>query len=162
MGDSTLRMPRDFPPVGLYQLVDFPAPGYVLVAKGPRDTFYRRTVVPTNRQIGWGTPFSNRDRNRELVEYLAAMTHLTSERAEQIFSPADVIVPKNKPDLSAEIDARLSAQVAEIQALSIAATQRGIQGLSGLKLTIAPEVEDHRAQRAAPLPALTPRELTLP
>jgi|ERR1017187_3047990 hypothetical protein len=51
-GDGVAAMVQGFPPTTIYDLVQFPVRGDVLLARGPEDVYYRRTVVPTDKQAG--------------------------------------------------------------------------------------------------------------
>jgi hypothetical protein len=161
VGEGTRQLPRGFPPTGLYQLVVSAGEGYVLAAKGPHDVYYRRTVVPTDRQAGLGVPFAIWDRQQELLEYLAALAQIRLPEARQVFSPANTIAWQDDERFSREVDQRLEAQADSIQAFVNAAEERGFKSLAGIKLRIVPQVEDQRVKATGPLPAVSPRELVL-
>ena len=92
VGDSILGIPKGYPPIGFYNLYDYPRRGYVVLAPGPTTIYYCRTVVDPGTQIGWGDSASTYDRNEAAVEYLAALLNTT---------PADLGL-KSAPSFSEE------------------------------------------------------------
>ncbi len=161
VSDGIRQLPKHFPPIGLYQLIVYAGEGYVLVAKGPRDVYYRRTVVPTNHQAGWGIPFSSWDDQQERLEYLAALNQMTVEQTKQVFWAGSVIRWRDLADFSSGVDSDLGGQAAGIQAFVSKAKQRGLAGLAGVTLKIIPEVADQRRNVTVVLPAEAPKEFVL-
>jgi hypothetical protein len=154
VSDGSRQLPKGFPPIGLYQLVTFPAEGYALVAKGPRNVYFRRTVVPTNRQVVWGTPFGSCEKDEEQLEYLAAMTQTSIVNVSGIFSPSTTIQWRTEDDFLSRSMAALSGQSTAIQAFVETARQRGLKGLADLKLTGFPILDDRRHSTIEALPKL--------
>ncbi len=159
--DGTRQLPAEFPPIGLYQLVDFGHPGYVIVSTGPRDTFYRRTVVPTNGQAGWGVPVDRPDRGIERIAYLAAMTGSDASQVRAILSATTDLEWQAETDWAGRLDQELTAQTHSVQDLANTAELRGFTGLTGVELTIVTEIEDLRETRDVPLPVVAKRTFAL-
>ena len=149
-------LPKGFPPIGLYQLTEYAGEGYVLVAKGPRDIYYRRKVVPTDRQIGWDVPFSMSDRQWERLQYLAALNQFAEAEVMSIFWAQSSVPWHNAADFLRRTDADLEAQAANIQAFVAAARLRGIMVPSGISLKIVPKVKDLRRSIPGSLPEVAP------
>jgi hypothetical protein len=161
VADGIRQLPKGFPPIALYQLVDFASEGYVLVAKGPRDVYYRRTVVPTNQQVGWGVPDSLSDRQQERLEYLAALNQTSADEIIQTFSPTSTIWWHGREDFTRMVDVDLDGQAARVQSFVAAAGKRGLGNLAGLRLRIVTTVEDHRRSATSSPPEVAPKEFVL-
>jgi hypothetical protein len=78
-GDGVLVMPKGFPPVGVYNLVDYGLAGDIMLAHGPRDVYYRRFVVPGDKQIPHGVSYLSIDRQQIRIGDLASLGNLTEE-----------------------------------------------------------------------------------
>ncbi len=84
-GDGGAAMPKGFPPVTLYELEDHAQRGSVLLAHGPQDVFYKRTVIPTDKQVGMGSCGSGVDRASMQIQYLAELGNLKADEGERLF-----------------------------------------------------------------------------
>jgi hypothetical protein len=159
--DGTARMPKDFPPVGVYVLVGWEQPGDVMLAAGPQNAYYRRTVAPTNGRAPYSASPGPIDRQWITIGYLAPLGHMTEEQAVYLFRRATSIEYHGEDDLRQRWDAALSAQEAAIRAFVRTAQERGLGSVTGMTLKIVPQLYDDRKATAGVPPALTPREFVL-
>jgi hypothetical protein len=161
-GCGIRQLPRGFPAIGVYQLTDTPQEGDILLAKGPRDAYYRRTIIPTNMQVGWSTPFFTFDRQEELLGYLGAWNYLKLDDARRIFWPTTTVNWLGAESFSSYAESALASQMFEIQSFVARAQELGARELSGKQLQIASSIEDHR-NGGAPSPTLvSPKPFTIP
>jgi hypothetical protein len=79
-GDGIAAMPKGFPPVTLYYLKNSGQRGNVLLARGPENVYYQRTVVPTDKQVGTGSCMSLVDRMAIRFGYLAQTSRPATRR----------------------------------------------------------------------------------
>jgi hypothetical protein len=129
-----------------------------VLARGPRNVYYRRAVPPA----GVGGPFqSPGSREPYLLEYLAAWNNRGAVDAEIIFASRVLVQWVNAAAMSREVEARLDAQVGSIRTFVAAAKKNGAQDVAGMRLRIVPILKDERRSATTPLPAVAPREFTL-
>jgi hypothetical protein len=159
--DGGLVMPKGFPPIGTYRLVDSAIAGDVLLARGPEDAYYRRFVVPTDVQKGFGVCRGMVDRQRIRIGYLAMLVRLPEPQVENLLQPQSTIEFQNDAQLRRQWDAALSAQEAAIRSFVRTAQANGMGTVTGMTLKITPTVQDRRKTTAGPTPPLTPREFVL-
>jgi hypothetical protein len=159
--DGLARMPKDFPPVGLYVLLAWVQPGDVMLAVGPQNAYYRRTVAPTNEQVPYSASPGSVDRQNLAAEYLAPLAKMTAGQTAYVFHQQTLIEYRGDDDLRRRWDAALSAQEAAIRDFVRAAQKGGMGSVAGITLKIVPQVYDDRKATAGPTPPLTPREFVL-
>lgn len=159
--DGTRELPKGFPPIGLYELSPSSGEEYVLVAKGPRDAYYSRKVVPTNGRVGWGISYATVDVQQENLRYLAAVNEMTLEQAIPIFWATSTIHWYSPESFQQQVAAALGNQATAIQAFADNARRRGIESLTGINLEITLQINDERRSRMAPLPLVEPLELAI-
>gem|GEM_PF-3274056 len=111
LGCGVRMLPRGFPPIAVYQLTDLAGENATLLVKGPRDVYYRRTVIPTNTQIGWGTIVNRIDRQTDLRQYLTAWNHADPDKTRWIFDAVTPIRWHDEKSFEANVDSALHAQI---------------------------------------------------
>jgi hypothetical protein len=154
-------MPKGFPPIGVYRLTDSGMAGDVLLARGPEDAYYRRFVVPTDVQKGFGVCRGMVDRQKIRIGYLAMLIHLPEQQVESLFQPQTIIEFQTDAQLRRQWDAASAAQEAAIRSFVRTAQAYGMGSFAGMKLKIVPTVQDRRKTTAGLTPPLTPREFVL-
>jgi hypothetical protein len=159
--DGVLAMPNGFPPVGVYSMIDVALPGDILLAHGPQDAYYRRSVAPPDRQTGFGVCRGNVDRQKIRAGYLSALTGGPESQVRYLFESPSRLEYRDEAVLRQEWDAALSAQEFAIREFVRTAQTHGLGSVTGMKLTITPTIQDLRKTTAGPTPALTPREFVL-
>jgi hypothetical protein len=160
-GHGSARMPKDFPPVGVYMLVGWAQKGDVMLAAGPQDSYYRRTVAPTNGQASYSASPGSVDRQKITVEYLAPLGNMTESQAAYLFHQSTSIEYRGEDDLRNRWDTALSAQEAAIRDFVRTAQDKGLGSVTGMTLKIVPQLYDLRDRSAGAPPALTPHEFVL-
>jgi hypothetical protein len=156
--DGVAAMPKAFPPVVLYTLEDFPQRGSILVARGPRNIYCKRTVVPTDQQVGIGSSESYLDRMPIRLEYLAEAAHVDAIRATELFHPETAIQYRGTEDFERQAQQNMTTQQQGIDRLLQCAKERGFSA-AGVRLRIIPDVVDQRKDKTDPLPAVAEREI---
>jgi hypothetical protein len=159
--DGTRQLLKGFPPIGVYQLTEGENPNSVLVSLGPRKTYYRRAVVPTDQQIGWAIPTRVTDRRLERIEYLAALARVPVAEAKDAFAPTSTIVWQGPDALAQRVASQLDMQIAAIERFASLSALRDITNLAGTRLQISSEILDVRAGQSPPPAAIPPRQFIL-
>jgi hypothetical protein len=156
-----LVMPKGFPPIGVYRLVDFALPGDILLARGPQDAYYRRFVAPPDQQTGFGVCRGDVDRQKIRAGYLAALTNVAESQVRYLFESRSRLEYRDEAGLRQEWNAALAAQELAIREFVRTAQTHGLGIVTGMKLKITPAIQDLRKTTAGPTPSLTPREFVL-
>ena len=159
-GDGIAEMPKDFPPGTLYTLQDDGLTGDVLLARGPQNVYYRRTVVPTGKQVGFGScsPLLNRMTVR--IGYLAALRGKSVEETERLFHSETYMRFISDEDFHREVERSVTAQEQGIRECVQATERPGCA--PPRRLRSVPEVSDTRPKaKELPLPAVAVREFDL-
>ena len=159
-GDGIAAMPKGFPPVGLYEILSAGQPGDVLLASGPQDAYYRRTVVPTDKQVGFGSCGSGIDKQKIRVGYLAEINGVSEKEARNVFEQASCLEYRDDATLRTQWDGALSSQEAAVRGFVAAAQRYGWGTAAGVRLEITVKVDDLRTVKGA-TPPVTPREFVL-
>jgi hypothetical protein len=160
-GDGIAAMPKGFPPVSLYTLQDVAEPGSVLLMQGPQNAYYKRTIVPTDKQVGFGSCALNLDRMAIQIGYLAQLGHESDKETERIFHRDTHIQFIGTEQFQREVEQMLSAQEQDIRAFIQVIEERGLRAAS-IHLQIVPEVNDKRRGTTVSLPFVAPRVIDLP
>ncbi len=161
VGCGVRGLPRGFPPIGLYQLKNWPSEGDVLLVKGPRDIYYHRTLIPTDVQAGWSVvlvPFGEQDKRKDGLEYLAFWNNVKPDTITGIFWATTTVRWHDMVSFQDSTESALAGQIERIQDFLDSAKQRGAGDLSGLQLGIAVNIVDER-QGGEPIPANLPSRL---
>ena len=153
-------MPKNFPPVAIYTLLDFAERGSVMLAPGPTSVYYRRTVVPTNGQVGRGSPFSVRDRMAVRIGYLAQLGNKRAEDTDKLFRRETSVSYSSVENFVSQVEQSMQAQEQGIRDLLATIEKQGLHA-SGIHLQIVPEVIDRREKSNDPLPSVPPRDIEL-
>ncbi|MEO8658125.1 MAG: hypothetical protein ABI693_06625 [Bryobacteraceae bacterium] len=158
-GCGVRGFPRGFPPGAVYSLKRNPLRGDVLLAPGPSPIYYRRTVIPTDRQIGWDSVLDMIDKQRAREEYLKSM--LPRIPGETFTSYTSLVWAGEETFVS-----QLQAAAGEQARLITAMTARLLElqwftcaEAGALRLPVEIELHDMRAGRG-PLPA--PAQVAVP
>lgn len=160
-GDGVAEMPKDFPPVTLYTLHDDGLTGDVLLARGPQDVYYRRTVVPPGKQVGFGSCSSLLNRMAARIGYLAALRGESAEKIERLFHSETYMQYTSDEDFQREVERSMTAQEQGIRECVQAIERAGMRA-PDVRLRIVPEVSDTRQKaKELLLPAVAAREFNL-
>jgi len=119
-----------------------------MLAAGPQNAYYRRTVAPTNGRAPYSASPGPIDRQWITIGYLAPLGHMTEEQAVYLFRRATSIEYHGEDDLRQRWDAALSAQEAAIRAFVRTAQERGLGSVTGMTLKIVPQLYDLRKSTA--------------
>ncbi len=157
-GDGVLAMGKGFPPVALYTLVE-DEPGSVLLARGPQNVYYRRTVIPTDQQVGFGSCWPALDRAVIRLGYLTRLASSPPLDAARIFRASTEIRFRTPEQFREEVEQALTTQEQAVRSLLDAIRQQGFDYPSGLHLRIASEIRDVRQGAHDPLPPVPAREI---
>jgi hypothetical protein len=159
-GDGVLAMPKGFPPVTIYSLRDAASPGAVVLATGPQDVYYSRTIAPTDKQVGFGSCVSQVNREAIRFGYLACLRNASTHDIERLFRSETNIQYTTREDFIQQIDDRMKAQEDELRQLALEIEDHGLHAPE-MQLRIEPEVQDHRQTRDGSLPLPPPKEIHL-
>lgn len=158
--DGVAAMPRDFPPVAFYILQNSAARGRVFLAQGPENIYYERTVVPTNKQVGFGKSYVILDRMEIRIGYLASLGFKPVKDTVRLSRSESYIKYTTNDEFEREVNLRLARQEYEIRTLIQAIGKRGLRA-PNVPLRIVPEVNDKRKHASIPLPSVAVREIVL-
>lgn len=144
------RLPDGFPPTGLYNLTRFPRNQSSLLAHGPTNILFRRTVVPTNGSVSWYTDARDGVKSARIEyrqEMLAALTRQPLSSVRQLFQPTTRIRWRTAAQLNKEVSRKLDAQSAGFRNFIAGAKLRGETDMTSVRLEIKPELHDYREQK---------------
>lgn len=158
-GNTTVRVPPGFPPVGLYRLTGQGLPGDELIADGPTPMYSHRTLVEPGKEVIWDQPPEGYCFDCMRIEYLAELARVPVAEAWRAIEADTTVHWTNLAALAAEISRALEAQRAALHRLASAA---GVTDSEGMFLQITVSVVDERSDRAVPLPTILPLGLRLP
>ena len=149
-GDGIAALPKGFPPVALYTLQDDVTAqrGSVLLARGPQNVYYKRTVVPTDKQVPFGSGSVALDRMAIRIGYLAQLRHESVEETERLFHSETHILFTTVEDFERQVERDLEAQAEGIRALIQDLARVGLNA-PDVRLHIVPEVVDQRQTATA-------------
>jgi hypothetical protein len=133
--DGIAALPKGFPPAALYTLTDYPSNGDALLARGPTSVYYRRTVVPTNKQVGRGSSGSVSDRNAVRVGYVAQLGFKRAEDTNRLFHRETQITYSSLENFQRQVEQSLQAQEQGIRELLATIEKQGLHA-SGIHLQI--------------------------
>jgi hypothetical protein len=150
-GDGVLAMPNGFPPVTICTLKDAAFAGNVVLAEGPRTVYYSRTIVPTDKQVGFGSCISQVNRETVRVAYLARLSVQSVDDTERLFHPKTLLRYANQEDFIRQIDQNMNAQENGLRGLIQAIENNGLH-VPEIQLRIRPEVKDYRQTPSGALP----------
>lgn len=159
-GDGVAAMPKGFPPVTLYYLRNSGNRGNVLLARGPENVYYERTVVPTDKQVGSGSCMSLVDRMAIRIGYLAQLRVQSREETERLFHGETQIRYTTVDDFKRTVERRIDAQEQGIRAFVQTIEKAGLSARD-VRLKIVPQIEDKRQKSGDQLPTLAPRAIDL-
>jgi hypothetical protein len=159
-GDGITAIPKGFPPIALYVLQVEPNPSLVTFAPGPMDVRYRKLLVPTDGQNGFGSCFSV-DREKMDVDYLAALGRMRSDQAQELFRRDTPIPYSNHRQFRRAVQQSLAAQEKGVQDLLQAIQQSEKLTGSGVELQVLPVVSDQRQTSTTPLPTVEPLRILI-
>jgi hypothetical protein len=159
-GDGVAAMPKGFPPVTLYYLRNGGNRGDVLLARGPENVYYERTVVPTDKQAGVGSCMSLVDRMAIRIGYLAQLCVQPREETERLFHGETQIRYTTVDDFTRTVERSMDAQEHGIRAFIQTIEKAGLRARD-VRLKIVPQIEDKRQKSGDPLPTPAPREIDL-
>jgi hypothetical protein len=159
-GDGVAGMPKGFPPTTLYTLHEDGVRGNVLLARGPRNVYYERTVVPTDEQVGIGSCDSIFDRMAVRIGYLAELRGESAEETEQLFRSESFIEYSSAEAFARETERSMIAQEQRIREFIRGIEKAGLR-TPETRLRIVPEVADTRQNAKDTLPVVAARDLDL-
>ncbi|MGE5569298.1 MAG: hypothetical protein ACM3S5_09710 [Rhodospirillales bacterium] len=158
--DGVTAMPKGFPPVTLYAVEDTPWAGTVVLAPGPRNVYYKRTVVPTGKQVGVGYCDAALDRMTARIEYLARLRGESAQEAERLFRSETYIEYTSVEDFAREAERALTEQEQRVREF-IRGIEKTRLRTPDIRLRIVPEVADQRRNAKDRLPAVPVRDFDL-
>lgn len=168
------RVPVGFPPVGVYALKDGGVQsvqsgsgedalsGDVLLAPGPHNIYYKRTVVQAGAEGRMDPPGPKAaDRQQFLLEYIERLCQLTAENGVALFRPVTMIAWQDADDCARSMEAALDRQATGIARLLADQKRMGHVDLDGIQMEIAPTVQDFRQKTSGALPMVEAKTIPL-
>ena len=159
-GDGMAAMPKGFPPVALYTLQDYAQKDSVPLAHGPRDVYCKRTIVPTDKQVGIGSSGATLDRDAIRIGYLAQLGHMPLDQAQSLIHSETHIYYADDESFARMVDQTMQVQEQGIRNLLRAIESDGLRA-PAIHLRVVPEVRDERRTQNDPLPSVAPRDIDL-
>jgi hypothetical protein len=159
-GLGLISMPRGFPPIGLFELSMTPQRGSTMLAHGPRDIYYDRTVVPTDKPTPFGGHSSTiLHRARIKIGYVAKLGDVSVADIEQLWHRSTLIQYRGSEELTREMEQALNTQEKDIRSLLQRIKDRGLEPTPGTVLTVVPDITDLRENAAGRLPPVLPWQI---
>lgn len=159
-GDGIATMPKGFPPIAIYELQQRSGRGSVLLTHGPQDVYYERKIVPSEKQVGFGSCASLIEREATQLEYLGELGSLSSGQAQSLFHASTNVVYSGLGHVQSQVEQSVDAQEQGIRRVLQRAKDHGLDA-AGVTLQIVPRLSDLRKDAAGPLPTIAPREISL-
>src|SRR5262249_18070802 len=138
--DGVAAMPKGFPPIAIYTLVDSELRGNVLVAPGPQNIYYKRTVVPTDKQVGTGSCWSQLDRMDYRIRLMAELSDTPVIQARNLFRRNTSISYRGMKEFAQEVAQDLSRQEQGIREILRTIKDHGLVFPPDTVLRITPTV----------------------
>jgi hypothetical protein len=157
-GDGILIFPHGFPPTNHYEIVERDG---LLLAPGPRNSYYRATLVATDQRTGFGACAQQLDRRAMAVEYLAPLGRMTGQEALALFQQERRVEFTSMTDFDKRCDSALYAQETALRAFFHSAAENGFGEVRGTTVRIVTKVDDQRKISSGPAPSITAREFTI-
>jgi len=149
--DSLLISPPGFPRAGVYDLVNSPEGGDVVVAPGTHPVYYRR--APAH-----GYTFQEIDRQEYRLQYLAELGRLPLDVVKQALTPSTIIRWAGAAAYRSEVQAATTAQAVAIKQLMKSLESAEVltpAETAAMELNISIEPDDQRKTGSA-LPDMPP------
>ena len=162
-GGPTLRVPPDFPPVGIYRLISQHSADDQLVSDGPLPIYSHRTVlVPGVEQTLNYLPEGYCSRCLE-VEYLAELADRSRMEVDHVVDWQTALRWTNLLQFNAELSRALNDQESALRHLASSLVSAGALDNSELRMVlhIDVSVQDLRSDRSVSLPEYPPVEFRL-
>jgi hypothetical protein len=160
-GDGIYSVPKGFPPITLYTLQNQPMRRSVLLVPGPKDVFYQRTMVPTDKHAGFGSCGSILNRPDIQAGYLAQLAGMPIKKGESLLHSETEISNSGVENFKREVEQALEEQEKGIRGMILAIKKRELDAGPGVRLQIISEVNDQRHNPTYSVPAVAPREFVL-
>jgi hypothetical protein len=160
-GDSGPTMLHGFPPITIYSLQLDPARGAVVLARGPEDVYYRRTVFAPGQGFGFGSCYSHVDPATVQIGYVAALAGIPSTQAEKLFHQQTEIRYAGIDDFNRRVEQSFRSQETAIRTLFESIDASGLHTPTGQRMRITPEVDDQRETPQGSLPYVPSRDVVL-
>jgi hypothetical protein len=158
-GILTLRVPANFPAIGMYEL---DAENWLdgdMISDGPTPIYSHRTVWEPDVEktflsggVGWCLPCQD-------IAYLAQMAEVRPGQVESAAYGSTGVRWRDRAQVSAEISRTIAEQESALEQLATALLATGALRNSemGFTLHIRIEIEDGRGDRSEPLPLIDPK-----
>lgn len=153
------QVPRDYPPIGFYEITDRPIVGAVVLAAGPHVVYYQRSVILPG-QVGAPASLGSGDidRNREIVEFLKALVGPGLLSSDLKPSEQFAVVWGGPLNFAASVREIKSAVKHKYQQVAAGLISKGLltpdEALAATT-TFHFELSDQRADRSVPLPQVS-------
>lgn len=163
----TRRLAKGFPPTGVYTLSRFASSPSALLAPGPKNVYYRRTVVAGDGVIGWseGGPDAAYTKRIDLrLQLIAARSGYSEELVYKVFRPSSELASHTPARFDRDLSRRLDEQTAALRDFLSHTKRFGATTMKHFRVEILPELHDFRKNKSAKLPTPTPRvvEIDMP
>ena len=154
---KTAPAPGKYPPIALYTLRTEFKPGRVLLARGPENVYYERSVLPKQKS-GGSICRSETVLPYAKYEYLAKLSDEDPETVYRLAMGVTTIEITGAADFLSTAQRELDRQEAGIRRLL--GSMSRFQTPVGLHLMIRVFINDQRQNKSEPLPAIEPRVIS--
>lgn len=159
-GDGVAANLKGFPPLILYTLVDSAERGSSLLVKGPRNVYYKRTIVPSGKQAGVGNCGTLLDRMEIRIGYLAQLRSVPFESAKQMFRAETSVQYTTDENFRKDCENSMAVQEQGVREFLKALAGSGLD-VPEMDLQIVPQAMDVRNDAQHQLPVIAPKILHL-
>jgi hypothetical protein len=158
-GILTLRLPADFPAIGMYELDAEKWSDGDLISDGPTPIYSHRTVWEPDVErtfrsggVGWCLPCQD-------IAYLAQMAGVRPRQVESAAYGSTAVTWTDRAKASEDISQAIADQQSALEQLATALITTGALRSSemGFTLHIEIQITDERSDRSVPLPFVDPK-----
>ena len=156
VGDGIDQAPKGFPPVARYTLdIHDSEAGNVVLAAGPINSYYQRTLVPSDRQVGLSTHDCGVDRMAVRLGYLAKLAVRRQDHVQENFQRKTTVYFTTSEAFAKEVNRQMRSQEQSIREIFGDVERSGLKAPE-IEWTVVPEIDDQRSDKSVPLPPVVP------
>lgn len=163
-GESTLRVPPHFPPVGMYHLTAQHTGDDQLISDGPIPIYSHRTVLDPGVEQTLNYPPEGYCSRCLEIGYLAELAGSSRMEVDHVVSWQTAVRWTNLLQFGAEVSKALTDQESALKHLASSLISAGVLDKSELHMVlhIGVDIQDRRSDQSVPLPKYSPVEFVLP
>lgn len=155
----SLPLPTAFPPIARYTMSQRAVAGSVLLAPGPHNVYYTRTILPAEKPLGFGECSESINQATVRDDYLVPLSGLSENEVKASLHGETAIQYRTREEFEQTVQQSLALQENRLREIFQLIAQRSIPIPPGMQLRIAVEIFDLRGHPPDPLLSVPPRDI---